>query len=99
MSGSRRQRRGTTAKRRLRPSDGAVVVVAVLAAAAMLPVGTVSGSALAGLTVLLVGWPTGLLAVLSVRWARQRDWRFIGLAVLLAIIAAASATASVILSR
>lgn len=80
-------------------SDVATIVAAVLALTATLPVGVVATSALSGLTVMLIGWPAGLLAVVVARWARQRDFRFIALAVGLATVAAASAAISVLLTR
>lgn len=79
--------------------DLATILVAILALASVLPFETVTVTALGGLTVLLIGWPAGLLAVLVVRWARKRDFRFAGLALALVIVATLSAAGSVLLSR
>lgn len=77
---------------RRRPTIADVLTTVLLIAALVVWTGT-SGLAegvLTGLTVVLVGWPVGVIALAGLRWGRQGDWRYVGAAGVLVVAAAAS---------
>ncbi|MEX0832227.1 MAG: hypothetical protein WD358_01405 [Nitriliruptoraceae bacterium] len=78
-------------RRRVNAAD---IVAAAMAVAVMLvwtDVADMAATVLVALTGALIIWPAGFLAVLIRRWGRQHDWRYVGSAVVLLVVAGLSA--------
>jgi len=86
-------------RRRVNAADILAAAMAVAGVLVWTDVADAAATVLAALTGALVLWPAGFLAVLVRRWGRQRDWRYVGSAVLLLVVAGLSAFGGIYLTQ
>ena len=86
-------------RRRVNAADVLAAAMAVAGVLVWIDVADSAAAVLLVLTGALIVWPAGFLAVLIRRWGQRRDWRYVGSAVILLVVAGLSAFGGIYLTQ